>query len=96
MAPTLADGDWLLVDPRAFHGGAPVAGDLAVFSDPRMPERLLVKRVELVTPDGGLTVAGDHPDHVLDPELIGQVAPESVIGRPWLRYRPIGRFGRVR
>jgi hypothetical protein len=23
------------------------------------------------------------------------VPPSAVIGRPWLRYRPLGRFGRI-
>ena len=54
MAPTLEPGDWLLVDPDAYARRPPVAGELVLAPDPRVPERLLIKRVVEVDPDEAL------------------------------------------
>jgi phage repressor protein C with HTH and peptisase S24 domain len=88
MEPTLRDGDWLLVDP----GGSPRAGDLVVARDRREPGRLIVKRVAAVD-DGALTLASDHPAHADD--RIGPLGASEIVGRPWLRYWPPRRVGRV-
>ena len=95
MEPTLRDGDWLLVDPDAYRRFSPRAGELVVAADPRQPGRLIVKRVQRIEPDGSLVLGGDHPAHV---EEAGPppVAHTALRGRPWLRYRPLRRFGRVR
>lgn len=90
MEPTLRDGDWLLVDPD----GAPRVGELVVARDPREPQRLIVKRVVEVQP-GQLLVAGDHPAHAGKAAEIGALEASLVVGRPWLRYWPPRRFGRV-
>lgn len=100
MAPTLHDGDWLLVDPDAYLRRAQRVGDLVVVPDPREPARLLVKRVTLVDPEGYLALAGDHPAHRHRPDFVQPdqilVPPATVHGRPWLRYWPLRRVGRVR
>ena len=88
MEPTLLDGDWLLVDP--VRADQLQSGDLVVARDPRAGERLLVKRVVSTAP---LLLAGDHPAHAND--QIGPVEPDGIIGRPWFRYWPVGRIGRV-
>lgn len=90
MEPTLRDGDWLLVDTAA----KPSVGDLVVARDPRAAERLLIKRVAASRADG-LRLAGDHAAHAPESEWLGPVAREAVVGRPWLRYWPLRRFGRV-
>jgi nickel-type superoxide dismutase maturation protease len=95
MEPTLHSGDWLLVDPAGFVNRAPRVGDLVVVRDPRLAGQLLIKRVTSVEPDGRLSVAGDHPAHTADDVLIGQVDQSSIVGRPWLRYWPLRRLGRV-
>lgn len=95
MEPTLRDGDWLLVDPDAYRRFSPRAGDLVVAADPRAPDRLIVKRVRRIEPDGSLMLAGDHPAHVEEAGL-PPVAPSDLRGRPWLRYGPARRFSRVR
>jgi signal peptidase I len=102
MEPTLLDGDWLLVDARAFERRHPTVGDLVVAPDPRdgAGQRLIVKRVSHVDPQGYLALAGDHPAHQMhgglaQPDQI-LVAPTSLLGQPWLRYWPLGRFGTVR
>jgi len=93
MEPTLRAGDWLLVDPDAYRRGAPQLGELVVAADPRRPARLIVKRLSVVDADGQLSVAGDHPAHA-DERLL--VTANDLLGRPWFRYWPIARLGRVR
>lgn len=96
MEPTLRAGDWLLVDPDAYRARMPTVGQLVVARDPRQPERWLVKRAAGLTADDRLTLAGDHPAHGDDEEMIGAVGRAGLVGRPWLRYWPVGRFGRLR
>ncbi len=94
MAPTVEAGDWLLVDPGAYEAYSPRAGKLVVAADPREPERLLVKRVARVEPDGTLILVGDHPAHGEERDL-PPVPRTALRGRPWLRYWPPRRFGRL-
>ena len=94
MEPTLADGDWLLVDPLAYSARFPRPGELVVVADPRDDRRLLVKRVASVTEDGEIALIGDHPAHAVEGAL-AEIDPDAVIGRPWLRYWPFERFGPI-
>jgi nickel-type superoxide dismutase maturation protease len=96
MAPTLRPGDWLLADPAAYREGAPRPGDLVLAPDPRDRGRLLVKRVAGVAPEGLLELRGDAPSASTDSRVFGTVDPRSVAGRPWFRYWPPGRIGRIR
>ena len=96
MSPTLRDGDWLLVDPEAYRGSPPGRGDLVLLPDPREPDRLLVKRVVEASADGQqLMVAGDTPATSTDSRHFGPVASGAVEGRPWFRFRPLRRWGRI-
>jgi phage repressor protein C with HTH and peptisase S24 domain len=94
MEPTLRPGDWLLVDPSAYVARPPYVGELVVARDPRSPGRWLVKRVAAVTAGGELHLVGDHPAHRQESAL-ERVPHELVVGRPWLRYWPLTRFGRI-
>lgn len=100
MEPALRAGDWLLVDPAGFERIAPMVGELVVTTDPREPSRWLIKRVTHVDPEGHLALAGDHPAHRHRPDFAQPdqilVPLSAVIGRPWFRYAPTGRMGRVR
>ena len=96
MAPTVLPGDWLLVDPSAYQGRVPRVGDLVVVPDPRIRDRLLVKRVANLTQDGRIELAGDTADHSTDSRVFGPVDPGSVVGRPWFRYWPPRRAGLIR
>jgi hypothetical protein len=96
MAPTLLPGDWLLADPEAYRIRPPDPGDLVLAPDPREPARLLVKRVVGVEPGGGLLLGGDRPPASTDSRIFGAVDPAAVVGRPWFRYWPVSRLGRVR
>jgi len=92
MEPALRDRDWLLVDPLAFTRRAPRVGDLVVARDPRARDRLLVKRVRSTGTDGNVTIGGDHAAHA--DEAI-PIETADVIGRPWFRYWPARRAGRI-
>jgi nickel-type superoxide dismutase maturation protease len=96
MAPTLLPGDWLLADPDAYRERAPRPCELVLVPDPREPRRLLVKRVAGVEPDGRLRVAGDAPGASTDWRDFGSLDRAAVAGKPWFRYWPLGRWGRVR
>lgn len=94
MEPTLRAGDWLLVDP--LPRAAPLrSGELVVVDDARSAGRWLIKRVAALGTDGSLRLAGDNPAHAIEPAL-AEVPREAVVGRPWLRYWPPRRIGRVR
>ncbi len=94
MSPTLEPGDWLLADPDGFAGARPMVGDLVLVPDPREPSRLLVKRVAEVH-GHDLLVAGESPDRSADSRIFGSVEAADVEGRPWFRYWPPRRIGRV-
>jgi nickel-type superoxide dismutase maturation protease len=94
MEPTLRDGDWLLVDPDAYLTRRPMAGELVVARDPRAEGRVIIKRV-ISSDEGGSHVAGDHPAHAAEAPEIGRLLDAHVIGRPWLRYWPPSRIGRL-
>jgi signal peptidase I len=92
MAPTLIDGDWLLVDPDAYRTESPAVGELVVAG---ASHGLVVKRVAAVSSNGAVALSGDAPSadgHAHD--LI--VDAGSLAGRPWFRYWPLRRLGRVR
>jgi signal peptidase I len=95
MAPTLVDGDWLLVDPDAFATRPPAPGELCVAHDPRAPDRLIVKRCH-VTTGASVVLVGDHPAHSSAVAPIGPIDLAGLVGRPWFRYWPIERIGPVR
>jgi nickel-type superoxide dismutase maturation protease len=96
MRPLLEPGDLLLVDPDAYRGRPPRPSDLVAVPDPRDPSRWLVKRVAGIAEDGRLELRGDDPAQSTDSRAFGPVDPAAVIGRPWARYWPPARLGRIR
>jgi nickel-type superoxide dismutase maturation protease len=92
MLPTLLPGDRILV-LRARHLRV---GDVVAVSDPRMPERLLIKRVVSVDElNANVMVAGDNPDASTDSTTFGPVARGAVVGRAVYRYAPSARAARL-
>jgi signal peptidase I len=105
MAPTLLDGDRLVVVPV----GRLRLGDLVVLPDPRTRSRPLVKRLAAV-PNGRVVVGdvvleagmdevivlGDNPAASTDSRTIGPVAVSSIVGRAAYRYHPPDRAGPLR
>jgi nickel-type superoxide dismutase maturation protease len=89
MAPTLQEGDRLVALGRL--RGRP--GDIVAVRDPRVPSRLLVKRVNGVEVDRSLRVSGDNPHASTDSRTFGPVPPALVVGRVVWRYWPPPRRG---
>lgn len=89
MEPALRDGDWILVTRL---GGPPRVGQIVLARDPRVPERLVLKRVA-ATADGAFTLLGDRPDASTDSREFGPVKRDAVLGRAVFRYAPIRRAG---
>lgn len=91
MLPTLAPGDRLLLRRRRhLH-----VGDLVAVPDPRLPSRLLVKRVHACG-DGFVEVRGDNPSASTDSRAFGLVPRSAVRGTLVRRYGPSHRAGPVR
>ncbi|MET8720030.1 nickel-type superoxide dismutase maturation protease [Streptomyces misionensis] len=84
MVPTLQHGDQLLVR----YGGAVRAGDVVVLRHPFQQDLLVVKRAA-ERREGGWWVLGDNPYAGGDSTDYGVVPEELILGRAWLRYRPL-------
>ena len=95
MAPTLRDGDRLVVLARPFGPPAvPAVGAVVAAVDPRDPGRTLVKRVSAVDRAAGtVELSGDDPGASTDSRAFGPVPLTSVVGRAVYRYAPPGRTG---
>jgi nickel-type superoxide dismutase maturation protease len=91
MRPTLLPGDRVV----AVGWRRPRPGELVAAHDPRVADRILVKRVVSVDPIDGVTVAGDNPDASTDSRVFGVIPWSSVVGRVVYRYSPSDRAGRV-
>lgn len=92
MAPTLLEGDWLLVDPGAYRTHPPSSGELVLADTPDGP---VVKRVEGTSEGSQLLLGGDAPSVAHHRHDL--VVPASAVsGRPWFRYWPPGRIGPLR
>lgn len=90
MVPTLDPGDRVVVVRRR-----PAPGEVAAVRDPRLPSRVMVKRVVEVREDGSVLVAGDNPALSTDSRHFGPVPRRLVLGRVAYRYAPASRAGRV-
>jgi hypothetical protein len=105
MAPALASGDWLLLDPTCSRW--PRRGSIVVFREPDS-DVLAIKRVA-ARPGDRVRIAagvlhlgpdeawllGDNRAVSLDSRRYGPVPLEALIGRAWFRYGPMGRIGRL-
>ncbi|MER7918071.1 MULTISPECIES: nickel-type superoxide dismutase maturation protease [unclassified Streptomyces] len=84
MVPTLQHGDQLLVR----YGGTVRPGDVVVLRHPFQQDLLVVKRA-VERREGGWWVLGDNPYAGGDSTDYGVVPQELVLGRAWLRVRPL-------
>ena len=90
MAPSLQPGDRLLV----WRTRSVRPGDIVAASDPRRPERSLLKRVVDVGQEG-VFLLGDNPEHSTDSRQFGPVPMASVRGKAIYRYAPPARAGKL-
>lgn len=84
MAPTLCPGDRLLV---VRTGRRPRVGDLVVTSDPRAPDRMLIKRVHSVIDDRA-DVRGDNAVASTDSRTFGPLPLSAADACVVWRYHP--------
>ena len=89
MTPTLAEGDWLLVD--SYVPELPQPGELVVFTDPVL-DQLLVKRV-ISRAEKTFAVGSDEPWESRDSRHFGSLSSESLVGRV-ARVKRFGSRGR--
>jgi nickel-type superoxide dismutase maturation protease len=95
MAPALRAGDRLLILGTPWWPQPwPKPGSVVAVRDPRLPARILIKRVAGVDRRRGtLEVAGDAPEASTDSRTFGPVDRTSVVGRAVYRYAPAARSG---
>ncbi len=96
MLPTLAPGDWVIVDRGTSRGYRPRPGHVVFVTDPRTPSREIVKRVDHIDLHGAAWLLGDNPGESTDSRHFGGVPGELVTGRVRWRYSPLSRISRVR
>jgi nickel-type superoxide dismutase maturation protease len=92
MAPTVCEGDRVLV-VRAPRWLQLRPGDVVAASDPRVPSRLLIKRVAGFTATGAVHLLGDNPPCSTDSREFGAVERQTVWGLVRYRYAPAVRAG---
>lgn len=94
MLPTLAHGDYVIVDRRVPPTAPSRPGDIVLARDPRDPGRTLVKRVSHLEP-AGAWLLGDNPDASTDSRTFGPIPLEDVLGQVRWRYWPLRRRVRL-
>ena len=96
MAPTLAPGDWLVVESLTYARRLPQVGEIVLTRDPRQRSRELIKRVH-VRDGSWLELRGDAPQESTDSRAFGPVAGAGIrwraVARCWPRRR-VRWFGR--
>jgi nickel-type superoxide dismutase maturation protease len=93
MTPSLMPGDRLVVmSPPWWRPPWPVPGTVVAVRDPRLPQRLLIKRVVAVDRGAGtFEVTGDNPAASTDSRTFGPVPRSLLVGRAVYRYAPADR-----
>ena len=80
MAPTLQEGDTVLVNPSAFRQRRPTVGELVVLRHPLRKTGTLIKRVSGFDEAGRILVTGDNPACSTDSRSFGAVPTERMLG----------------
>ena len=86
MIPTLAAGDEVLVDTRAYGQRSPQVGEIVVAHRPDRQEVVLVKRVAELLPDGRCLLHGDNPAASTDSYEFGPVDSDHLVGKVTSRF----------
>ena len=86
MFPTLAPGDQILIDLRAYNRQLPREGDLVFVRHPYRTDLQMVKRVVSVDDDGQCDLAGDNPAESTDSRTFGKVPSDYILGRVTSRF----------
>ena len=91
MAPTLAAGEVVMLDPYAYHRRNPQEDEIVVARHPRQTELRIVKRVTAViesdTEGVRLVLASDNAAAGADSRVFGPVTVDLVLGQVISRLR---------
>ena len=87
MEPTLASGDFVLVNRWSDRRRHLAQGDIVVVQDPEVPGRFLVKRIADVSASGAFVV-GDNAVLSRDSRAFGPVPTDLIVGRVWRTAKP--------
>jgi len=79
MDPTLADGQTVLVNPKAYRSRAPLLGQVVLVQLPST-ENPCIKRIAGIS-DKGLDLRGDNPNHSTDSRQLGAIPMENLRGQ---------------
>lgn len=89
MRPTLAPGDVVLIDPRAYQGGRlPQPDDVVVTLHPHQPELPIIKRMAVLEEGDLCLLLSDNPAVGSDSRHFGTVPVQALHGRVTSRIRP--------
>jgi nickel-type superoxide dismutase maturation protease len=97
MAPTLREGETLIVNTRAYRSRPPRVGDVVLAWHPD-GMRKIVKRVvaaprDVPLPSMAVYVRGDNPEATTDSDHFGPIDRRQVLGKVWFST---SRWRRVR
>lgn len=82
-----------LRDGKVYVNGDPLDEPYIFTSDGARTEPAPGGPAEWLVPAGELFVMGDHRDQSADSRTFGPIEMSHVVGRAWLRYWPVERFG---
>ncbi len=79
MDPTLANGQTVLVDPKAYKSQTPMQGQVVLVQLPST-ENPCIKRIASIS-EKGLDLRGDNPKHSTDSRQLGAIPIENLRGQ---------------
>lgn len=104
MEPTLANGDYLIIDEISYKFHKPEKGDIVVFRYPLDPSKYFIKRIigmpgEILEFDGQTItlkeneyfVMGDNRNASSDSRVWGPVPENLLVGRTFIRLWPFNK-----
>ncbi len=89
MAPTLLDGQEILVDLRAYNSVAPKVGDVVLVRHPFHKERTMVKRITKIwknQTEKRFHIEGDNKKQSTDSRSFGSVTHRKLLGKVTSRF----------
>lgn len=87
MEPTFKEGDYVLVNKLSYLFKNPSKDDVVVLTHPKEKNRILIKRITLVTTSGEYYVVGDKRIYSQDSRHFGPVKKDSIIGKVWIHLK---------
>ncbi len=91
MEPAYREGDYLLVDRRAYRSAMPHRFDVVVARHPANPEIEVVKRVQRVDLHRAIWIEGDNAAESTDSRDYGPLTRDALVGKVLFRYWPLNR-----